>query len=212
MGKICFFIASFCLLVFPSIAQIDTVATKLPPLTVSGIVISSDSILSMPFTSIFVNQLPKGTITDRSGFFTLNIYPADTLTFSAVGYKTAQFVIPEKLLGNQYSLVQAMVRDTIILEEVTIYSLPTTSEFMESFSDQPAGFEKRMEQMSSELQSVLEEDIILSKYQPVDINDGITRMYSAHWGLVPPNNFLNPMRWTQFVQDLRKKRKRAQEK
>lgn len=212
MGKIRLLIAAFSLLTFPLIAQIDTVATTPSPLTVSGIVISSDSILALPFTSIFVNQLPKGTISSNSGFFKLVIYPTDTLTFSAVGYKKAQFVVPDDLVGKQYSLVQALVRDTIILEEVTVYSLPTTSEFMESFSDQPQGFEKRMEQMSSELRSVLEEDIILGKYQPVDANDGITRMYSAHWGLVPPNNFLNPIRWTQFVNDLREKRSRAQER
>ena len=212
MGKSYIFFIGCFLTTFSLLAQVDSVHRSSSPLTLSGIVISSDSVSVLPYTSIFANQHPQGVISDSTGFFKLEVYPSDTLTFSAVGYKTAQFVIPDHLIGQQYSLVQAMVRDTILLEEVTIYSFPTTSEFMESFNDQSPGFEERVNSMKTELKDVLDEDIILSKYQPMDINDGMTRMYSTHWGLVPPNNFLNPMRWTQFVQDLQAKRKRLRDK
>ncbi|MEO0331895.1 MAG: hypothetical protein AAF223_09440, partial [Bacteroidota bacterium] len=100
-----------------------------------------------------------------------------------------------------YSIVQGLVRDTILLEEVIISSLPTTSEFMESFSNSELDFAERIEGMQTDLQTLLEEDIVLGKYQPTD---GVTRMYNIDWGMVPPNNFLNPIRWSQFIRDLRK--------
>lgn len=199
------FLVSCYLFTFPLFAQIDSSPADTSTVTLSGVVFTTDSILALPYVSIFVNQLPNGTISDSIGFFQLRVQPTDTLTFSAVGYKTAQFIVPDYLIGQQYSIIQGMVRDTIILEEVTVYSVPTTSEFMESFSDNKLGFEKRTERMKNDLQELMEEDIILSKYQPENLNDGITRMYSAQWGLVPPNNFLNPMRWSRFIRDLRRK-------
>lgn len=212
MVKHYFFLVSYFFSALSVMAQVDSLPADHSSFTLSGVVISSDSVVALPFTSIVASHFPQGTISDSTGFFRLDVYPADTLTFSAVGYKTAQFVVPDYLIGQQYSLVQAMVRDTIILEEVTIYSLPTTSEFMESFSDKAPDFEQRVTSMKTELKDILQEDIILSKYQPVNMHDGITRMYSAHWGIVPPNNFLNPMRWSQFVQDLRENRRRKQKK
>ncbi len=174
------------------------------PITISGVVFSMDSITALPYVTVYDNQLSEGTISDSVGYFSLDVFPKDTIVFSNVGYKTARFVVPDFLEGQQYSVVQGMVRDTIVLEEVLVYSLPTTSEFMESFSDRQLDFEERTEDLRSELGAILEEDIILGKYQPTNPTEGITRMYNAQWGLVPPNNFLNPMRWSQFVKDLRR--------
>ena len=207
MLKIFFFVSAL-FLTSPLLAQTDASPADTSLVNLSGVVISTDSIVSLPYVSIFVNKLPKGTISDSYGFFSLQVHPTDTLTFTAVGYKTAQFIVPDYLIGQQYSVVQGMIRDTIVLREVTVYSMPTTSEFMESFSDNKLGFESRIDSMQTELQDVLQEDIILGKYQPINMNDGITRMYSVEWGLVPPNNFLNPIRWTRFVRDLREKQSR----
>lgn len=174
------------------------------PITISGVVFSMDSVIALPYVTVYDNQLSEGTITDSVGYFSLEVYPEDTIVFSNVGYKTAFFVVPDFLEGEQYSVVQGLVRDTVLLEEVLVYSLPTTSEFMASFTDRQLDFEERTEDLRSELKDILEEDIILGKYQPQDPGEGITRMYNAEWGLVPANNFLNPMRWSQFVRDLRR--------
>ncbi|MGB3584975.1 MAG: carboxypeptidase-like regulatory domain-containing protein [Tunicatimonas sp.] len=174
------------------------------PITISGVVFSMDSVTALPYVTVYDNQLSEGTITDSLGYFSFSVYPEDTIVFSNVGYKTAQFVVPDFLEGEQYSVVQGLVRDTIVLEEILVYSLPTTSEFMESFSDLELDFKERTENLQSELSAIFEEDIILGKYQPQSPNEGITRMYNAQWGLVPPNNFLNPIRWSQFVRDLRR--------
>ncbi|MEM8967419.1 MAG: carboxypeptidase-like regulatory domain-containing protein [Bacteroidota bacterium] len=170
-------------------------------INVSGIVFSTDSIKALPYVSIHVNHLPRGTISNSVGYFNLDVLPNDTLFFSAVGYKSTQFILPSFLVGQHYSIVQGLVRDTILLEEVVISSLPTTSEFMTSFSNNELDFAERIESMQTELETLLEEDIVLGKYQPTE---GFTRMYNIDWGMVPPNNFLNPIRWSQFIRDLRK--------
>ncbi|MEM6844321.1 MAG: carboxypeptidase-like regulatory domain-containing protein [Bacteroidota bacterium] len=193
-----------CLVTIGMIHAQDNSSPNQPDLiNISGIIFSTDSIKALPYVSIYVNHLPKGTVSSNTGYFSLDASPRDTLFFSAVGYKTTQYILPNYLVGQHYSIVQGLVRDTILLEEVIISSLPTTSEFMESFSDNDLDFADRVESMQTELKTLLEEDIVLGKYQPTE---GITRMYNTDWGLVPPNNFLNPIRWTQFVRDLRKHR------
>ncbi|WKN42675.1 carboxypeptidase-like regulatory domain-containing protein [Tunicatimonas pelagia] len=206
------FLVFACSGILSAVAQNPTDPANKHLITISGVVFSMDSITALPYVTVYDNQLSEGTISDSVGYFSLNVYPEDTIVFSSVGYKTAEFVVPDYLAGDQYSIVQGLVRDTVILEEVLVYSLPTTSKFMESFSDRQLDFEKRTESMQTELKSILEEDIILGKYQPQSPNDGITRMYNAEWGLVPPNNFLNPMRWSQFVKDLRRHNTRDQKK
>ncbi len=174
---------------------------------VNGIVVTSDSLKPIPFATISINKQLRGTFSNNSGYFSFIAYPSDTIQFSAVGFKTDSYVLPEVMEGSSYSIIEVLVRDTVLLEEVVVYSFPSieglTRAFMEV--DLPKKEVNRTIKTHQNLNKILEEDVIFGKYATYDVNDGYTRLYNT--GLVPPNNLLNPITWSTFIEDIKKKKK-----
>ncbi|MEK6476837.1 carboxypeptidase-like regulatory domain-containing protein [Catalinimonas sp. 4WD22] len=172
---------------------------------ISGVVINADSLQQIPNANILINNQPLGFATDTSGYFSIFAQPYDTITFTSIGYREGKFVVPEGLQGLNYSLVETLVPDTMMLDEVTIYPLPTADEFVESFQDLSLIYTDKYEAMRDNIERIdtmEDEELFLSKYQPVDINFGYGRMYNNEWGPIPANNFLNPAQWSRFINDL----------
>ena len=63
----------------------------------SGIVITADSLKPVSFTNIIVIDSRRGTTCDYFGYFSFVAQKNDTILFSAIGYKTATFVIPDTI-------------------------------------------------------------------------------------------------------------------
>jgi hypothetical protein len=172
---------------------------------ISGVVINADSLQQIPNANILINDQPLGFATDTSGYFSIFAQPYDTITFTSIGYREGKFVVPEGLQGLNYSLVETLVPDTMMLDEVTIYPLPAADEFVESFQDLSLIYTDKYEAMRNNIEHIdtmEDEELFLSKYQPVDINFGYGRMYNNEWGPIPANNFLNPAQWSRFINDL----------
>ena len=170
---------------------------------VSGVVLRQDSLKALPYTTILIRHSQKGTISDNSGYFSLFISAGDTLQFSNVGYKTAQFVLPSSLNVAHYSLIQLMQRDTITLKQVTITPWPELDDLMKAFLDpsKDDGQDQRTGQMQKRMQS------LLNRQQELDNAYYDQMRYSKLYqttGIVPPNNFLNPFTWSNFIRDWRK--------
>ncbi|MFL5754515.1 MAG: carboxypeptidase-like regulatory domain-containing protein, partial [Bacteroidia bacterium] len=99
----------------------------------SGVVVESDSLKPLPFTSILVKGTSHGTVSDYYGFFTLVAQAGDEIEFASVAYKDASYIIPDTLTASNYSIIQVMRLDTITLAPVTIYPWPTREEFKKAF-------------------------------------------------------------------------------
>ncbi len=95
----------------------------------SGLVVSTDSLMGLPLVSVRIQGTNKGTYSDASGFFTFVARKGDTINFTSIGYKPAQFIIPVFLKSYHYSFVQPMASDTVYLPEAVIHSWPTQEEF-----------------------------------------------------------------------------------
>ena len=61
----------------------------------SGVVVTGDSLKPVPFTNIFVKGSNHATVSDYYGFFSFAAEEMASITFSAVGFKRASFVIPD---------------------------------------------------------------------------------------------------------------------
>lgn len=184
--------------------EVDTHNTA-DSIQISGVVINADSLQQIPNATIQINNQPLGFATDTSGYFSFFAQAYDTITFTSIGYREGKFVVPEGLQGLNYSLVETLVPDTMMLDEVTVYPLPSADEFVESFRDLSLIYTDKYEAMRDNIERVdtmEDEELFLSKYQPVDINFGYGRMYNNQWGPIPSNNFLNPAQWSQFINDL----------
>lgn len=184
--------------------EVDTLNTA-DSIQISGVVINADSLQQVPNANILINDQPLGFATDASGYFSFFAQAYDTISFTSIGYREGKFVVPEGLQGHNYSLVETLVPDTMMLDEVTIFPLPTADEFVDSFRDFSQVNTDKYEAMRDNIERIdtmEDEELFLSKYQPVNINFGYGRMYNNQWGPIPSNNFLNPSQWSQFVNDL----------
>ena len=101
----------------------------------SGVLLTRDSLIAVPFANIIIKDSRRGTISDYFGYYSFVAQPGDTIVFSHLGFKDAVFVIPDSLNRKQYSLIQMMDMDTIVLQEAIIYPWPTKEQFRQAFLD-----------------------------------------------------------------------------
>lgn len=175
-----------------------------PSIRISGIVIDADSLNPVSFTSITIKNTTRGTVSDNSGYFSIFAYELDTLEFSNVGYETSQFVVPPNLPNENYGLVHAMSRDTLVLEELVVLPWPSPEDFEEAFLslEVKPNLETRSERSKKDLQKVLDQQLARDKYYYDQMR--YNRLYQIS-GRIPPNNFLNPITWTNFIRDWKNK-------
>ncbi|PLW99020.1 MAG: hypothetical protein C0593_04250 [Marinilabiliales bacterium] len=168
----------------------------------SGVIVTADSLNPVPFTTIMITNTGRGTIADYYGFFSFVAVKNDTVKFTAVGFKDAEFVIPDTITENRYSLIQVMSSDTILLQETVIYPWPSKEQFREAFinldipDDDYEIARKNLEQ--AELVARAEEyEMDGSMNYKNYINQQTSKLYYA--GQSQPISLLNPFAWAQFI-------------
>ena len=173
---------------------------KSPTVRISGMVIDADSLNPVSFTSITIKHSTRGTVSDNSGYFSIFAYELDTLEFSNVGYETSHFVVPPNLPTENYGLVHAMSRDTLVLEELVIFPWPSAEEFEQAFLSlevQPDR-QTRSQRSKKNIQMALDQQLAREKFYYDQMR--YNRFYQIT-GDIPPNNFLNPITWSNFIRD-----------
>ncbi len=169
----------------------------------SGVIVTADSLTPIPYTSVIVRNTYRGTVSDYYGFFSFVAQAGDTIEFSNISFKKAQFVIPTDLTESRYSLIQMMVADTFQLNAQIVYPYPTPEQFKQAFlyMDIPDDdLERARRNLSKEYLANLEQNM------PADPNMAFrltlkkqnARLYYA--GQLPPNNLLNPIAWAKFIE------------
>jgi hypothetical protein len=202
----------FFLLLFASFGQAQTAAQpkkekkKLLQLSGKVVVFEQDSLRGLPFASVIVRSKKTGAVTDYYGFFTLVASPGDVVEFVSLGYKDAQYIIPDTLKATHYSIVQVMRKDTIMLNPVTVYPWPTKDEFKTAFlklnvpNDDLTRAQKNL--AAEEMRELV---------KGIDMDSQDNYLYSMqqryqrmqYIGQYPPNNLLNPFAWAKFIKDLK---------
>ena len=168
----------------------------------SGVVVT-DSLMPVPFTNILVRNTYRGTMSDVYGYFSFVAQEGDTILFSAVGFTRSQFVIPDSLGEQKYSMIHVMNRDTIQLREISVYPWPSREQFREAFLNlrlpdddyqlamknlSPAEMIQRMENLPPDAYHSFRYAMSLDQ----------TKLYYA--GGTPNINLFNPIAWAQFLQ------------
>ena len=80
----------------------------------SGVVVTGDSLLPVPFVSIGTMGSFRGTVSDVFGYFSFVAQVGDTLGFAAVGFARAHYVVPGSLHNSQHSLSKVLHPETIL--------------------------------------------------------------------------------------------------
>lgn len=89
--------------------------------------------LPIPYAHVGVENTRRGTYADRNGFFSLVVQKGESLVFSAIGFKTAHYKVPQDLTDNRYSIFQILYVDTLSLPETVIYPWPSRENFKLEF-------------------------------------------------------------------------------
>ena len=193
-----FFSILFTFLLFSSFS---TQAQKLVQL--SGLVLTSDSLMGIPFATVLIKGTGRGTVTDYQGFFSLVAAKGDKIEFSCVGHKSKVIEIPDSLTKEKYSIVQLMTRDTIFLPETQIFPWPSKEQFKQAFLSLNVpddDYERAKRNLERER---LKE---LGQAMPMDANENVDYFFRKesykyyYYGQVPPMNIFNPLAWAKFIE------------
>ena len=150
-----------------------------------------------------IQNTHRGTISDYYGYFSFVAEVNDTILFSSIGYKDAQFIIPDTLPSFRYSIIQLLQPDTVVLPEATVYPWPTKEQFKQAFlnayvpDDDLARAQKNLDPRTMEalMASMQMGPSGNFKYQMQEYQ---TIIYYS--GQAPPLNILNPLAWAKFIQ------------
>jgi hypothetical protein len=167
-----------------------------------GIVMTSDSLKAIPSVTVMIKGQNRGTITNEHGVFSIVVMKGDLVQFTSIGYKPKLYEIPRDLEGNQYSLIQLMVNDTVYLPATIIKPRPTKEQFERDFvsTDIPDDDIEIARKNTDESKRR-----VLARTLPRDgtentnmfLRNNAQRYY--YNGQAPPQNIFNPAAWAEFI-------------
>lgn len=105
-------------------SAIPALSQKKHVMQVSGVVVATDSLVPVSYTTIYRSSDKRGTYSDPTGYFTLPVEAGDTLNFVFLGLRKSMFLVPNDTTQTHVSIVQWMEEDTVNFPTVTILSYP----------------------------------------------------------------------------------------
>ena len=190
---------------FQSMAQRSDVAELDSGLIqLSGVVVSEETLTELSYTTVLDRTNRRGVFCDYFGYFTIVVYPGDTLLFSAYGHKTSNYVVPDTLTETHYSIIHVMQVDTLELPNVEVFPWPSREDFARAFVNMDPyddAIRRAQRELSGEslafaaarldVDGSLAYGSVQSQYQ--------TRLYTNNQ--LPANNLLNPYAWSKLIKD-----------
>jgi hypothetical protein len=202
MNKLLRYLAILTITFLPVAAKAQFESFKDSVVQLYGVVMTADSLRGLPAVSVVVTGTGRGTITNNQGVFSIVVLKGDKVEFSSIGYKPKTADIPRDIQGNQYSLIQLMVTDTVYLPATIIRARPTREQFERDFiaTAVPDDQIEIARQNTDEAKRR-----ILARSLPADgreatnfsLKQGAQKMY--YNGQTPPQNIFNPLAWGEFV-------------
>jgi hypothetical protein len=169
---------------------------------VSGIITDEENkvISNVGVVSI---KLRRGTLSEKTGIYSITSTPGDTILFRALGFKKKLIILPRDFEGRHFSLDVALILDTIPIENVVVVPWKTYSDFIKDMTE-PSPVDPEIENMNKNIASVAE---AVSNTRGVKITPEAGYRYAMQQNFnmtatrnqYPINNLLNPFRWAKFI-------------
>lgn len=169
----------------------------------SGLVLTSDSLMGIPYASVIIKGSGRGTITNYQGFFSLVAAKGDTLVFSGLGFNTNEYVVSDTIKDYRFSIVELLTTGTYYLDETVIFPWPTKEQFREAFltlnipDDQLEIARRNLEQQQL---TAIGENMKIDGNEAADYYLRREAQKYSYAGQLPPMNIFNPIAWAQFIQ------------
>jgi CarboxypepD_reg-like domain len=194
--------AIFFIVCTPTVAKAQFETFKDSVVQLYGVVMTADSLKGVPAASVVIKGQNRGTISNSDGVFSIVALKGDQIEFSSIGYKPITITIPKELVGNQQSIIQLMVTDTVYLPATIIKARPTREQFERDFinnhvpDDQYAVAQKNNSAANRRfLAATLTSD-------GREASNQYLKQYSqklGYSGQIAPQNIFNPFAWNEFI-------------
>jgi hypothetical protein len=170
---------------------------------INGITLTADSLRSVPGVTVTVKNKYRGVISSDLGVFSIVCYKGDTLEFTSVGFRPKTYVVPTRIQGQYFSMVQLMVQDTFYLPETVVKPLPGRDEFDYAFRHW------RIPDDKYEIARKNTDALTLRAMAFTMARDGRENqaVYQAgmardaiYYGQRPPAQIFNPLAWAEFFE------------
>ncbi len=167
-----------------------------------GVVMTADSLKGIPSVSIVVKGQNRGTITNDQGVFSIVVLKGDAVEFTSIGYKPQLVNIPKNLQGNQHSVIQLMVNDTVYLPATIIKPRISKEQFERDFVNTKIPDDDITIARNNNNQATRR---LLMASLPSDgreasnqyLRQSANKLYYS--GQVAPQNIFNPFAWNEFI-------------
>lgn len=178
---------------------------------VSGLVMNADSTQTIPGVHVFNKRSGRGDITDYKGWISKAFLAGDILVISAVGFVNREVVVPDDM-GDRWTAIFAMEEDAIDLGEVEVNPFPSEELFKEAILAMNLN-EDQQNVMNSFAPEVIQE---LIRSTPLQASPSANYRFMQNQQFVNLQNsagpranpLLNPFAWSQFINSLKRKKKK----
>ncbi len=191
------------LFILPRTAKAQFETSRDSVVQLYGVVMTADSLVGVPAVSIMVKGQNRGTISNAQGVFSIVVLKGDQVEFTHVTYKPKTITIPRNLEGNQYSVVQLMVIDTVYLPATIIRPRPTPEQFARDFVNTKVpddNIEVARQNTSTSKRRVLMRTIPGDGGEAAKVQFNKIANRAVYQGQTPPQNIFNPAAWMEFIE------------
>lgn len=167
-----------------------------------GVVMTADSLQALPSVSVMVKGQNRGTVTNSQGVFSIVVIKGDAIEFTSVGFKPKTILVPKNMDGNQFSVLQLMVTDTVFLAATIIRSRPSREQFERDFINTKVPDDNleiaRQNNDESRRRSLM---AILPRDGKEAASNYMSKQAAKYYysGQAAPQNIFNPFAWADFI-------------
>ncbi|MFD0940292.1 peptidase associated/transthyretin-like domain-containing protein [Pedobacter boryungensis] len=120
------------LFVATAFAQSDAKSNKL--VQFSGIITDADSNIVVPYVTITnLSFKEQKYAANYQGYYSFIAHPGDTVVFSAVGFTSKTFILPNEIAEHKYTAMVKLKSEVVYLKAVRVNPWATVEEFNKDF-------------------------------------------------------------------------------
>jgi hypothetical protein len=152
-------------------------------------------------------KLRRGTLSGKTGIYSITSTPGDTILFKALGFKKRLLILPRDFEGRHFSLDVMLSLDTIPIENVVVMPWKNYSDFIRDMTEPPP-VSPEIENMNRNIASVAEA-VTSSKGVRITPEAGYRYAMQQNFNQTatrnqyPVNNLLNPFAWAKFISGIK---------
>jgi hypothetical protein len=169
---------------------------------VSGI-ITDESYMPVAGVAVISRKLHRGSVSERTGIYSITSTPGDTVFFRALGFKRYHTIIPVSY-EERHCMVDIILEiDTIHIEGITILPWKSYNDFIKDIT-KVKPVDPIIENMNDNIASIY---VAIANQTNVRVSPEAGYTYAMRQNFnsmstknqYPVNNLLNPFAWAKFI-------------